>query len=135
MGRSGLSLGFSPERLAGAIAEAGIRARFSTIDLAPVAALADEDVARMGLAPRNGYEELAACIARRDPRAVRALVRTEPATPDERVARRAVMVLVGPCVNQGQSLRVDMAGLRAMVAVALYRLLDGLSPASGRRRD
>jgi hypothetical protein len=25
-----------------------------------------------------------------------------------------------------------MVGLRAMVAVALYRLLDGLSPATGR---
>jgi hypothetical protein len=132
MGRTGLSMRFPPESLAGAIAEAGIRARFTTTDLAPVAALADEDVGRLGLAPRNGHEELAACIARRDPQAVRALVLTEPATPEERVARRAVMAIVGPCVNQGQSLRVDMVGLRAMVAVGLYRLLDGMSPAARR---
>ena len=63
------------------------------------------------------------------------LVLTEPATPEERTARRPVMAHVGACVNQGQSLQVDQVGLRAMVAVALYRLLDGLSPAPGRRRN
>ncbi|HYI47987.1 MAG TPA: hypothetical protein VEX35_05920 [Allosphingosinicella sp.] len=135
MGRTGLSMRFPTESLAGAIGEAGIRARFSTADLAPVAALADEDVARLGLGPRNGYEDIAACIARRDPHAVRALVLTEPATAEERTARRPVMTQVGACVNQGQSLRVDQVGLRAMVAVALYRLLDGLSPPPGRRRN
>ena len=132
MGRTGLSMRFPSESLAGALGEAGIRARFATADLA---ALADEDVARLGLTPRNGYEELAACIARRDPAAVRALVLTEPATPEERAARRPVMANVGACVNQGQSLTFDMVGLRAMVAVALYRLLDGLSPAAGARRS
>ena len=135
MGRTGLSMRFAPESLAGALGEAGIRARFAAADLAAIAALADEDVARLGLTPRNGYEELAACIARRDPAAVRALVLTEPATPEERIARRPVMANVGGCVNQGQSLTFDMVGLRAMVAVALYRLLDGLSPAPGARRN
>lgn len=132
---AGMSMAFPPETLAGGIAEAALRARFATADLAAIGALADEDVARLGLTPRNGYEELAACIARRDPGAVRALVLTEPATPEERVARRPIMAIVGPCVNQGQSLRVDMVGLRAIVAVALYRLLDGLSPAPATRRN
>jgi len=135
MGRGGQSMRFPPESLAGALAEAGIRARFATADLAPVAALADEEVARLGLTPRNGYEELAACIARRDPRGVRALVLAEPATAEERAARRPVVAHVGSCVNQGQSLRVDMVGLRAMVAVGLYRLLDGRSPAAETRRN
>jgi hypothetical protein len=115
----GMSMAFPPETLAGALAEAGLRARFATMDLAPAAALADADIARLGLTPRNGYEELAACIARGDPAAVRTLVLTEPATPEERVARRPIVASVGSCVNQGQSLRVDMIGLRAMVAVAL----------------
>jgi hypothetical protein len=135
MGRTGLSMRFPPETLAGALGEAGIRAHFTTADLAPVAALAEADVARLGLTPRNGYEEIAACIARRDPAAVRALVLTEPATPEERIARRPVVANVGACVNQGQSLSVDMGGLRAMVAVALYRLLDGLSPGARARRN
>ncbi|MEA3014783.1 MAG: hypothetical protein QOD42_3328 [Sphingomonadales bacterium] len=134
MGR-GMSMGFRPTTLAGALAEAGLRARFATADLAPAAALADEDIARLGLTPRNGYEELAACIARRDPQAVRALVLTEPATPEERVARRAIAPGIGPCVNQGQSLRVDMGGLRAMLAVALYRMLDALPPPPAARRN
>lgn len=133
MGQSGMSMRFPPESLAGALGEAGIRARFATADVAPIAALGDEDVARLGLTPRNGHEELAACIARRDPAAVRALVLTEPATPEERVARRPILAIVGACVNQGQSLSVDMVGLRAMVAVALYRLLDGLPRAPGAR--
>jgi hypothetical protein len=132
---AGMRMAFRPTTLAGALAEAGLRARFATADLAPVAALADEDVARLGLTPRNGYEELAACIARRDPQAVRALVLTEPATPEERVARRAVTPDIAPCVSQGQSLQVDMVGLRAMLAAALYRMLDALSPAPAARRN
>lgn len=86
MGRTGLAMRFPPESLVGGLAEAGLRARFATMDLAPVAALADADIARLGLTPRNGYEEIAICIARRDPQAVRTLVLTEPATPEERVA-------------------------------------------------
>jgi len=48
---------------------------------------------------------------------------SEPGSEAETAARRTIIPLVGPCVNQGQPLRADVAGLRAILSSGLYRAL------------
>lgn len=126
MGYSGLELGFQANALPGGLAEQALEGRLARAELGSVAQLTQADIERLGLVPRNGYEDLALCVVRRDPGAVKSFVTTEPATPAERAAFQSVLPNVGPCVNQGQGLRLDMPGLRAMVAVGLYRILTAL---------
>jgi hypothetical protein len=132
MGRNGVSMALHAPTLAGGLAEAAVHARFGTADLTRLTALTDADVARTGLIPRNGYEDLALCIVRAGPAAVKDFISTEPASTFERVAFRAVVPLVAPCVPRGQNLSLDMAALRSMVAVGLYRALDALAPPAER---
>ena len=119
----------SAPTLAGGLAEAGVHARFAAADLGRLSALTHAEVGRDGLMPRNGYEDLALCIVRAGPAAVKDLISTEPESPFERTAYRAVVPLVAPCVSRGQNLSLDMAGLRSVVAVGLYRALDAITPA------
>lgn len=129
LGRSGLAMAVSAPTLAGALAEAGVHARFAAADFSRVSALTDAEVARDGLMPRNGYEDLALCVVRAGPAAVKDFISTEPGSTFEQVAFHAVVPLVAPCVPQGQNLSLDMAGLRSVVAVGLYRTLDAITPA------
>lgn len=123
MGATGLSMGFSVRALAGALAEAELGNRFATTDLARVARLTGDDITVLSLTPRNGSEELGLCVVRRAPEAVRTWALSEPGSAAETAARRIAVDQVGPCVDQGQPLRADIDGLRAILSAALYRAL------------
>ena len=124
----GMDMAFDNRALAGALAEAGLQARYATADLSGATALTPDDVTRLGLAPRTGFEDLGICVARRAPAVVRAWALSEPGSEAETAARRAVIPEVGPCVNQGQPLRADLVGLRAILSFGLYRLLSTARP-------
>jgi len=121
MGESGLTVGFSAPILAGALSEAALQTRFGTADLGRLTRLSADEITILALTPRNGFEDLGLCVARRAPEAVRAWAASEPGSEAEALARRVVLPQVGPCVDQGQPLRADLAGLRAILSASLYR--------------
>lgn len=120
---SGLRPGFDAQALAGALSEAGLQARFAATDLGRLDNLTPDTITIYALEPRNGLEELGLCVARRAPEAVRAWAASEPGSAQEANVRSALLPQISPCVDQGQPLRVDAAGLRAILATGLYRAL------------
>src|SRR5205085_6050635 len=74
----GMSLGFHTGGLAGALSEAALERRFATADLARVRDLNADTIAIYALTPRNGFEDLGLCVARRAPEAVRTWALSEP---------------------------------------------------------
>jgi hypothetical protein len=123
MGESGLTMGFDARALAGALSEVGLEARYATADLGRVTRLTADQITIFALAPRNGFEDHGLCVARRAPEAVRAWALSAPGSEAETAARRVVPPQVGPCVDQGQPLRADVVGLRAILSAGLYRAL------------
>jgi hypothetical protein len=120
---AGIGTGFNALTLAGALAEAGLQARFADADLGRITALTPDTITLLNLNPRNGYEDLGLCVVRRAPEAVRAWALSEPGSAAEAAARSAVLPQIGPCVDQGQPLRADLVGLRAILSAALYRAM------------
>lgn len=105
-----------------------LQARLSDASLSEVAALTDDQVVARGLRPRNGYEDFSLCMVRGQPALVRGFVLATPGTPQAQAAFQQVVPHVPDCVGQGQHLSLDQRGLRAVLAVGLYRALDTLRP-------
>jgi hypothetical protein len=120
---AGTGVSYNALTLAGALSEAALERRSNSDDVAQIADLTQNAIALANLDPRNGYEELGLCVARRAPGAVRAWALSEPGSAAEAAARRIVVPQVRPCVNQGEPLRADYVGLRAILSAALYRAL------------
>lgn len=120
---AGLRPGFEAQALAGALSEAGLQARFAATDVGRLTNLTPDTITINALEPRNRLEELGLCVARRAPEAVRAWAASEPGSVQEANVRRALLPQVSPCVDQGQPLRLDVAGLRAILSAGLYRAL------------
>lgn len=118
---------FHASQLVGGLAEHFLRADLANADVARLAQLNDQSLAASGLAPRNEYEDLGLCVVQRDPAAARALVLTDPGSGAETSAATRVTANVAPCVYQGQSMRLDVPALRALVATALYRSLSSFA--------
>jgi hypothetical protein len=78
----------------------------------------------MGLAPRNGSEDFAFCLARKDPVAVRALIDTVPASKKEAAEIGRLIPHLGSCVVQGSTLTLNKQTIRTLLAVGLYRILS-----------
>ncbi|HMG47385.1 MAG TPA: hypothetical protein VK614_08000 [Allosphingosinicella sp.] len=132
MGYSGLELSFRAPLLVGGMAEYLIESRYRAAPLAPVSQLADSDVEAGALAPRNGYEDLALCVVRRNPTAVRTLLRTPPASAAEQAAARGLAPDLGPCVPQGQTIAFGPPTLRGLLAVSFYKTLAAVTSLPGR---
>ena len=105
-----------------------LQARLANTSLTEVSALTDEQVAARGLRPRNGYEDFSLCMVRGQPALVRGFVLAAPGSPEAQAAFREIVPHVPSCVGQGQHLSLDQRGLRAVLAVGLYRTLDTLRP-------
>ncbi len=111
----GMAVQLLPARLAGA-------------NLTEVSALTDDQVVARGLRPRNGYEDFSLCMVRGQPALVRGFVLAAPGSPEAQAAFREIVPHVPSCVGQGQHLSLDQRGLRAVLAVGLFRALDTLRP-------
>ena len=62
------------------------------------------------------------CVVRVDPRAARALLLTEPASPAEAAHFAAMRTAFGTCVPEGETLSFGKLALRGTVAINYYRL-------------
>jgi hypothetical protein len=101
---------------AGAIAEAYLpRDR-------ELATLVAYDPARPVLQARSEIEVMSLCTVRAAPAPVAALFATAPATPEEAAALRALAPQLGQCLRAGAHSRVNGLEVRALLALAAWRL-------------
>jgi hypothetical protein len=105
-----------------------LQARLANANLADLSALTDDQITARGLQPRNGYEDFSLCMVRGQASLVRGFVLAAPGTPAAQAAFREIVPHVPSCVGAGQHLSLDQRGLRAVLAVGLYRTLDTLQP-------
>ena len=102
---------------AGAIAEAYLP---EGRDL--VAAVA-YDPTRPPVQARSEIEVMSLCTVRAVPAAVADLFATRPATPEEAAALRALAPQLGQCLRAGGQARVNGLEVRALLALAAWRLI------------
>lgn len=89
---------------------------------APLAQRTAHDPRKAPVAARDEGEYLGLCVARTMPGEVEKLLATKPASAEEKAAVAAITPRLGPCVRAGAAARVNVPGLRALVALAAYRL-------------
>lgn len=121
MNNIGFQLRADNARIVGGMAEHFLRAVYSDDDVAAVGLLTDDQLVSEEIAPRNAFESLGLCVARRAPESVRAFVTTEVGTEEELAAAQALSSEIGPCVVQGTTLQFSIPMLRSTLAAGLYR--------------
>lgn len=77
------------------------------------------------LTPRTPTDAIAFCVARSDPNGVGKLFSSTVASKEEATAATALGIALNRCNQTGKAMSISPAGLRAMVATATYRLLEG----------
>jgi hypothetical protein len=80
--------------------------------------------------PRSGFENTALCVVRKEPAKAGTLMETAVASQAEDQALRALGDTLIGCVPSGVSLRLNRPGLRALLAIAAYRLVHE-NPSAG----
>lgn len=73
---------------------------------------------------RTMQEGTGICVARAEPAQTQALLATAPTSPQERQALTRMIPAVSRCVPTGQQARFNHSGLRALIALAAYRLAN-----------
>lgn len=106
--------------VAGAFAEALLPATLNGSHLADRVAY---DPSMPAVAARDEGEYLGLCSVRSMPDEVAGLLATRPASEEERLAIGNLRPRLGPCLRAGSSARINASGLRAIVALAAYRLV------------
>jgi hypothetical protein len=134
LGAGEVTLRYPAAQLVGRIAQFLIHERYANVDVARFAGLSDDAAAQLGLVPRNNAEDMAFCILRRDPPAVRALIDTPWESPQEAEAIRRIVPHLGPCTAAGQTLELNAAAVRLLLAAGLYRALSITSAAQAAER-
>lgn len=105
--------------LAGGMAERLLLARAKP---AYFPSLVAYDATKPPIAVRNPAEMTAICVVRAEPSKTFTLFQTEPTTKDETRAMQAIGPALLDCVKAGQKMSFNKPGLRAMLALAAYRL-------------
>src|SRR5688500_3265799 len=105
---------------AGALAEGLLRRDLAGQELAPRVAY---DPSRPAIEARNAGEVMAICVVRGDAGATSRLLATRPASAEEMEALRAMGGLLSGCVQSGTEARFTREALRAVIALAAYRLV------------
>jgi hypothetical protein len=110
----------------GGILFAGDLAEILLFDAAPRGSLGGR-VALNPAAPvfpaRDQSEVMSVCVVRAAPAETEALLATEHGSPAEGTAMGAIAPHIGPCLAEGAAIRLNRPGLRAMLALAAYRLV------------
>lgn len=78
---------------------------------------------------RSPQEGTGLCVARSQPALIQALLATEPTSTAERQAMARLIPAVSRCVPTGQQARFNHSGLRALIALAAYRLANPITGA------
>jgi hypothetical protein len=76
------------------------------------------------LQARSQFELIGLCTVQAAPNETQVLLETELASEAEAAAVRALTPALTRCVAQGQSARLNRAGLRALLALPAYRLVQ-----------
>ncbi|HEX9947452.1 MAG TPA: hypothetical protein VGA98_07925 [Allosphingosinicella sp.] len=120
------SLRMSGVLLAGGLAEALLPKALGGATLRSRTAL---DPARPAIPARDAGEYLGLCAVRSMPDQVSALLATGPASEEEKAAAAAISANLGPCLRAGASAKLNRPGLRALLALAAYRIVTHAQPA------
>ena len=110
----------------GGILFAGDLSEILLAEAAPRGSLAARVALRPGHAlfpARDQSEVMSVCVVRAAPAETEALLATEHGSPAEGVAVNALAPHIGPCLAEGAAIRLNRPGLRAMLALAAYRLV------------
>ena len=116
---------FNERFFAGRMAEALLRDDLAGAPLASRVAL---DPARPAIVARDETELMSICTVRAAPEAVNALFATEPASPGEASAVRALMPQIGQCLAAGATAQLNRSAVRSLLALAAYRLSEHNHP-------
>jgi len=80
------------------------------------------------IAARDDGEYLGLCAVRTMPEDVSALLAAEPAGEEEKRAAAAIAPQLSPCVRQGAAATLNRPALRALLALAAYRIVSRQAP-------
>jgi hypothetical protein len=112
--------------IVGAMAEWFVLNRYAGVGLGRIVQIAPPEPGEA----TTVHELIATCIARSQPAAAFALIRTRPASDDEQTALARLVPHFAPCLPKGQN-RFSRSSLRAIVAAGLYRVLSAASGPGG----
>ena len=110
--------------MAGSLAEAMLAKSGSA---APLSRRLVHDPSKPAIPARDEGEYLGLCAARTMPEAVEALLATSPESDAEKSSIAKIAPNLSQCVQAGASARVNRHGLRALLALAAYRLTTSSS--------
>lgn len=116
---------------AGAAAEWFVTVNRRKIDLSTLVGMTDEALAKADFKPRTSLEDVGLCVVRRNPANALALIATRPTTAEEIAAVQVLVPDVGPCVDTGQEVTMNVPNLRAIIAYAIYRAASKLGDIGG----
>ena len=121
---------FSAVLFAGGLAE---RLMVEKLDAARLANLAAYDAAKAPIEARNPTELTAICVVRAEPAKTWAIFQSEPTSRGELDALQAIGPTLMGCVPSGTKMAFNKQGVRAMLALAAYRLsqLQAVATADG----
>jgi len=122
-------LGFGAMLFAGAMAESLVRWRLEGDALAAWTAPVSNQPA---LVARDQTELMALCTVRAAPSEVAALLATRPASDEEAAAIRALTSRIGACLASGVRANLNRPAIRAVLALAAYRLVEARYALGGR---
>jgi hypothetical protein len=112
---------FRTSTLVSALAEYYLRAALPNADSLRL------NQALTSLPARNASEDFGLCVASHNPAAARDLALSEPGTSAEANSAQALGAQIEPCSRPGESLKIDLQSLRALVTIALYRAVSSVS--------
>ena len=110
---------FSDVLLAGGMAERLLEEKVNPDRFASLVAY---DATKAPIEARSPTELTAICVIRAEPAKTFAIFKTDPTTADESRAMQAIGATLLNCVKAGQKMSFNKPGLRAMFALAAYRL-------------
>jgi hypothetical protein len=118
-------LGFGEAHLNDLVFEGGMAEAILPVELhgATLASEVAFDPSHAPIRTRDERLVMSICIVRAAPDQVAALFETEPSSPSETGAFQSLAPMLSPCLRQGAEARLDRTSLRAMLALAAYRLV------------
>jgi hypothetical protein len=94
----------------------------------PLVAGVAHDPAKAAIEARDDGEYLGLCAVRSMPGQVAALLATAPASDDEKRAVAAITPRLSSCVREGAAATLNRPALRALLALAAYRIVIQSAP-------
>jgi hypothetical protein len=82
------------------------------------------DPARETIVARSPMEDMALCTVLQAPKETAKIFDTDPATSDEVEAMTPIGGVLGECLKKDMKLTVDKPGLRALLALAAWRIVN-----------